>query len=112
MVALAAHLERQQNGRSFFRDLATDRINSGRAGEWSTLAAGPDERLSPVDQPAWAHANNPVPSRGFGAEYAHIELSGLGSARPVVMEEVVLGTMAGCPSKGSVLQAHVRSPFL
>jgi hypothetical protein len=76
----------------------------------SALAAGPDERLSLIDQPAWAHANDPIPSRGFGAGQASIAVGGLGRPGPVINGRGRPRHDGGCASIGAVLRDHEPSP--
>ena len=53
-----------------------------------------------------------MPGRGFGTEQARVALIGLGSPRPVIVEEVILSAMPDCSGIGSVLWAHERSLVL
>lgn len=95
--------------------LAVRRLDTGShkgAQDLSSVAAGADEGLGLIDEPARAHADNPIPGRGFSAEQAGITLGRPGSPRPVIVKEVILGTMPDCPGICRVLQAHERAPVL
>lgn len=94
------------------RKRAADESNPEWPRQPSTLAAGPDKRLSLIDEPARAQTDDPMPGRGFSVGQARIAFSGFGSPRPVIVEEVVFGTMPDRSGIGGALQTHERSPVL
>ena len=89
---------------------AMENSSSARRREWLALATGPDKRLSLIDEPARAQTDNPMPGRGFRVGQTRIAFSGLRSPRPVIVEEVVFGTMPDRAGMGGALQTHERSP--